>query len=64
MYDRILIPTDGSELADKAVDQGFALAKALGSKVTIVRVTNVPAAKDIQVLLQAVLTDSSGVFWS
>jgi len=28
------------------------------------RVTSVPAAKDIQVLLQAVLTDSSGVFWS
>ncbi|MFN3744698.1 MAG: universal stress protein [Hyphomicrobiaceae bacterium] len=43
MYDRILIPTDGSELADKAVDQGLALAKAVGAKVTIVRVTNVPA---------------------
>jgi nucleotide-binding universal stress UspA family protein len=43
MYDRILIPTDGSELADKAVDQGLALAKTVGAKVTIVRVTNVPA---------------------
>lgn len=43
MYDRILIPTDGSELADKAVDQGLALAEAVGSKVTVVRVTNVPA---------------------
>jgi nucleotide-binding universal stress UspA family protein len=43
MYDRILIPTDGSELADKAVDQGLALAKVVGAKVTIVRVTNVPA---------------------
>ena len=43
MYDRILIPTDGSELADKAVDQGLALAKVLGAKVTLVRVTNVPA---------------------
>lgn len=43
MYSRILIPTDGSELADKAVDQGLALAKVVGSKVTIVRVTNVPA---------------------
>lgn len=43
MYDRILIPTDGSELADKAVDQGLALAKAVGAKVTIVRVTNLPA---------------------
>ncbi|HEX6101304.1 MAG TPA: DUF3024 domain-containing protein [Thermoanaerobaculia bacterium] len=28
------------------------------------RVGSVPAAKNIQVLLQAVLTDSSGVFWS
>lgn len=43
MYDRILIPTDGSELADKAVDQGLALAKKLGAKVTIVRATTVPA---------------------
>lgn len=43
MYDRILIPTDGSELAEKAVDQGLALAKTVGAKVTIVRVSNVPA---------------------
>lgn len=43
MYDRILIPTDGGELADKAVDQGLALAKALGAKVTILRVTAMPA---------------------
>lgn len=43
MYDRILIPTDGSELSDKAVDQGLALAKVLGAKVTILRVTTVPA---------------------
>ena len=43
MYDRILIPTDGGELADKAVDQGLALAKVLGAKVTILRVTAMPA---------------------
>ena len=43
MYDRILIPTDGGELADKAVDQGLALAKVLGAKVTILRVTVMPA---------------------
>ena len=43
MFDRILIPTDGSELADKAVDQGLALANAVGGKATIVRVTNQPA---------------------
>ena len=30
MYKNILIATDGSELADKAVSQGLALAKAAG----------------------------------
>ncbi|MGB0084386.1 MAG: universal stress protein [Rhodomicrobiaceae bacterium] len=35
MYKHILIPTDGSELAAKAIHQGLALAKALGAEVTI-----------------------------
>lgn len=39
MYEHILLPTDGSELASRGVDQGLALAKALGSRVTIVIVT-------------------------
>lgn len=39
MYRHLLIATDGSELADKAVTQGLALAKALGAKVTGVTVT-------------------------
>lgn len=39
MYSHILIATDGSELAHKALVQGFALAKSLGSKVTVVTVT-------------------------
>lgn len=39
MYTRILISTDGSELGQKGVEQGLALAKALGSAVTIVTVT-------------------------
>jgi nucleotide-binding universal stress UspA family protein len=43
MYSRILIATDGSELANKAVDQGLDLAKTVGAKATIVRVTNLPA---------------------
>jgi nucleotide-binding universal stress UspA family protein len=34
MYSNILIPTDGSELAGKAVQHGIALAKRLGAKVT------------------------------
>jgi nucleotide-binding universal stress UspA family protein len=34
MYRNILIATDGSELAEKAVVHGLGLAKALGAKVT------------------------------
>ena len=43
MYAQILIATDGSELAGHALDHGLKLAKALGSRVTIVTVTE-PAA--------------------
>lgn len=43
MFGRILIATDGSELSDRAVDQGLALAKAVSAKVTILRVTSQPA---------------------
>ena len=39
MYAHILIATDGSELAGRAVEQGLMLAKTLGSKVTAVTVT-------------------------
>jgi nucleotide-binding universal stress UspA family protein len=39
VYKHILIATDGSELATKAVEQGLALAKALGAKATAVTVT-------------------------
>ena len=39
MYSHILMATDGSELSEKAVEHGMALAKALGSKVTAVHVT-------------------------
>lgn len=39
MYTRILIPTDGSELSTAAIRHGVALAKALGSAVTILTVT-------------------------
>ena len=39
MYKHILIATDGSELANKAVAQGLDLAKALGAKATVVTVT-------------------------
>lgn len=39
MYKHILLPTDGSKLADKAVKQGVALAKSIGAKVTVINVT-------------------------
>lgn len=40
MYKHILIPTDGSDFAQKGVEHGLALAKALGSAVTIVVATD------------------------
>ena len=39
MYKHILIATDGTESAAKAVRQGLALAKALGAKVTAATVS-------------------------
>ncbi len=38
MYTNMLIPTDGSELAGKAVEHGIALAKRIGAKVTALTV--------------------------
>jgi len=61
MYTNILISTDGSELAQRGVDHGLSLAKALGAKVIILTVTErfpfsanaagagwVPTADDIE----------------
>jgi nucleotide-binding universal stress UspA family protein len=51
MYRHILIPTDGSELAHKAVTHGLSLAKAVGAKVTALvveasfNVHDLPASK-------------------
>jgi nucleotide-binding universal stress UspA family protein len=39
MYRNILIPTDGSELAGKAVEHGIVLAKSIGAKITFLTVT-------------------------
>jgi len=38
MYRHILIPTDGSELAERGVAHGLALAKSLGAKVSVINV--------------------------
>jgi len=39
MYQNILIATDGSDIAMRAAEQGVALAKSVGAKVTAVTVT-------------------------
>ncbi|KAB2916074.1 MAG: universal stress protein [Hyphomicrobiaceae bacterium] len=44
MYKHILIATDGTELAQKAVTEGLGLAKILGAKATAVTVTEPWAA--------------------
>ena len=36
MYRHILIPTDGSELAEHAVTHGLSLAKSAGAKVSVI----------------------------
>jgi nucleotide-binding universal stress UspA family protein len=40
VYKHILIATDGSELAQKGVDQGLALARDLGSTVKVISVAD------------------------
>lgn len=39
MYKNILIPTDGSDLASKAVEHGVAFAREVGAKITALTVT-------------------------
>ncbi len=39
MYKKILIPTDGSNLAGKAVQHGIAFAKEIGAKIIVLTVT-------------------------
>lgn len=45
MYTHILIPTDGSYLAQTGVIHGLALAKQHGARVTIVTVTEAPGGQ-------------------
>jgi nucleotide-binding universal stress UspA family protein len=52
VYKQILIATDGSELAGRAVDHGLKLAKALGAPVLIVNVTEAWASIDLGLMAQ------------
>jgi nucleotide-binding universal stress UspA family protein len=40
LFKHILIPTDGSDLAVKAVEQGVLFAKEIGAKITVVTITD------------------------
>lgn len=39
MYTHVLVATDGSELSDKALRQGFELARGIGARATVVTVS-------------------------
>ena len=39
MYSHILVPTDGSELSNQAIEYAAALAKAVNAKLTVLTVT-------------------------
>lgn len=45
MYTHILVPTDGSELAQGGVIHGLALAKQHGARITAVTVTETPGGQ-------------------
>ena len=44
MYRHLLLPTDGSNLSEKAIDHGVALAKALDADITAVAVSTPSSA--------------------
>src|SRR6476469_3069256 len=55
MYRHILIPTDGSKLADQGVAHGLALAKSLGARVSVIFVVE-PFSEMTGRFLEAVAT--------
>ena len=52
MYRHILIPTDGSELAEHAVTNGLSLAKSVGAKATVIIVHEAPVDATLSFLEQ------------
>lgn len=60
MYSRILVGTDGSETAGRAVQRAVDLAKATGAQVTIASAGSADRASDV-VTKAAAAHDNSGV---
>jgi nucleotide-binding universal stress UspA family protein len=59
MYRHVLIPTDGSELAGRAVSHGLSLAKFVGAKVTAL---TVEASFDVYTVPASRVYAMSGAF--
>ena len=55
MHKHILIPTDGSDLSEKAIGYGITLAKSVGARVTVVTVT---APFHVFAVLPTMITDT------
>jgi nucleotide-binding universal stress UspA family protein len=62
MYKHILIATDGSALATKALEHGLALAQCFGARATIVTVTEQWSAFDMAQEAREHRTDPIGQF--
>ena len=65
MYTHILLPTDGSELSQRAVRHGIQLAKAVGARVTGLSVavsSHVPSGNGTAILGDHVLQDAAQEF--
>lgn len=60
MYKHILIATDGSELADKGVEHGLAIASALGSQVSVLTVSEPLSSEATQAALAGGIEDPVG----
>ena len=58
MYKNILIATDGSEFADKAVTEGLALAEALDASVKLVTITEPLSALEISAAAEGGIMDT------
>ena len=58
MYKNILIATDGSDLADEAIQHGLSLAKEHKSKTIIVTATEIWSATDITARTESGETDA------
>ena len=62
MYSKILIPTDGSELAGKAVEHGVALAKAVAARIPILTVTRPYRPEYLIVTAEKAMEDPSAEY--